>query len=487
MTERANLVKERDADRLCVLLAIYDLTGGRPHVRLFLKDVFPTTGIPEERADAAARHLNQARLVTLGPSRTVQILQAGIDAAERVSRAESQKNEGNDTMPKLTGNRLKFLRALVQCAEWRTDTGAPIAEVGAECGFSPDEVSQLDDWLTSHHFIEGLTATNVSVTALAIDTLEELGLGPETEGKNIVATNPKKVFIIHGRNDKAFAAMRDFLRSLGLEASDFNQMVADRGGSPFVGKVINEAMREMQAMVAVFTPDEYASLRETHRRGHDRPEDVERWQARPNVLLEAGMALAIDEDRTIFVILGKVSVPSDIEGRHLFEMSNDAPSRNVLEPRLEGVGCDVKAQSDWLHSGDFDGGRRRALVRPARRIAIEARSEVRGWGDRPGDVGRGRPHEAGCVAHAPTRDDGRAWGDADRVHRHRPGGWSPLRRRGTASHEGVRRQVDRARARRRTCSPRTPAGTRARCAGREPLADSRVSVDREERRRAPSS
>ena len=132
-------------------------------------------------------------------------------------------------------------------------------------------------------------------------------------------------------------------------------MVADRGGSPFVGKVINEAMREMQAMVAVFTPDEYASLRETHRRGHDRPEDVERWQARPNVLLEAGMALAIDEDRTIFVILGKVSVPSDIEGRHLVRMSNDAPSRNVLKTRLEGVGCDVKAQSDWLHSGDFDG------------------------------------------------------------------------------------------------------------------------------------
>ena len=91
MTERANLVKERDADRLCVLLAIYDLTGGRPHVRLFLKDVFPTTGIPEERADAAARHLNQARLVTLGPSRTVQILQAGIDAAERVEPVPSRK------------------------------------------------------------------------------------------------------------------------------------------------------------------------------------------------------------------------------------------------------------------------------------------------------------------------------------------------------------------------------------------------------------
>lgn len=155
-----------------------------------------------------------------------------------------------------------MLRALVVTAEHRTDVGVDPVEVALELGIDTTEASRLENWLTDRGYIEGLTQSHVKVTALAVDTIEELDDEAATMGgSQAMALDPKKVFIIYGRNGKAFAAMRDFVRSLGLEPSDFNQLVADRGGSPYVGQVISESMREAQAMVAIFTPDERAELR----------------------------------------------------------------------------------------------------------------------------------------------------------------------------------------------------------------------------------
>ena len=66
---------------------------------------------------------------------------------------------------------------------------------------------------------------------------------------------------MYGRNGKALAAMRLFLRSLKLDPLDFDTVKNDLGGSPFVGEIIRSGMEHAQAIVVLFTPDEYASLR----------------------------------------------------------------------------------------------------------------------------------------------------------------------------------------------------------------------------------
>jgi hypothetical protein len=170
--------------------------------------------------------------------------------------------------------------------------------------------------------------------------------------------DPKRVFIVYGRNAKAYSAMQLFLQSLKLDPLTFDEVRNGLGGSPFVGNVVDEGMRRAKAIVVLFTPDEYASLRPSLASGKDKPEELMRWQGRPNVLLEAGMALAIEEERTVLVVLGDVSLASDLHGRHYIRVANDPASRAALRNALIGIGCSVdQAVTSWHDisvSGDFE-------------------------------------------------------------------------------------------------------------------------------------
>jgi hypothetical protein len=56
------------------------------------------------------------------------------------------------------------------------------------------------------------------------------------------------------------------------------------------------------------------------------------------------------------VQLGKVRPFSDIAGRHIVHMSNDADKRQELATKLENTGCNVdRSGTDWLttKAGDF--------------------------------------------------------------------------------------------------------------------------------------
>ena len=166
----------------------------------------------------------------------------------------------------------------------------------------------------------------------------------------VVVRDPRKVFIIYGRNTKAYEAMRLFVRSLGLQASDFRRMVELAGGSPYVGQLIHDNMKKSQAVIALFTPDEFAELRAEYPEQRDR----KRWQARQNVIFEAGMAMGIDDSRTILVSLGEISLSSDMDGRHVARMDNTVDARDHLKGRLATAGCVIQADSDWHTAGDFD-------------------------------------------------------------------------------------------------------------------------------------
>jgi predicted nucleotide-binding protein len=165
------------------------------------------------------------------------------------------------------------------------------------------------------------------------------------------------VFLVHGRNDAARVATTLYLRALGLTPLDFDEVRNSIGGSPFVGEVINKGLAAAAAVVVLMTPDEYSVLRPEYRQQNDPVEDIKRFQPRANVLIEAGMALAIAPEKTILVVFGDVAVASDLRGRHFLRISNDAQSRARLKNALTAAGCEVHESNDIFSptiAGDFD-------------------------------------------------------------------------------------------------------------------------------------
>jgi predicted nucleotide-binding protein len=280
---------------------------------------------------------------------------------------------------------LSFLVALVNAAERRTNVGLSSEEVGESLGLTPSEIEEFENYWTGKGRLEGITLAHVGITPLAVDDVEEIESTaealPDTEGEEqeMVTVNPKRVFVIHGRNLRAFDAMRDFLRALGLDPWNFDDLVAEIGGSPFIGDVVREGLSKAKAVVALFTPDEYSTLRgDLTAGGADKPVDKARWQARPNVIFEAGMALGIDEEKTILVTLGSdVSLFSDVNGRHIVQLDNGVKSRDRLRAKLEGRGCRVELKSDWTTTGDFEGCSIVAsTAAPASPSAVPATSDI---------------------------------------------------------------------------------------------------------------
>ena len=177
---------------------------------------------------------------------------------------------------------------------------------------------------------------------------------PMTDGFD-QAPNPTRVFVIHGRNESARRAMFDFLRSIGLQPLEWQEaMDLTRVPTPYVGDVLKVAFAHAQAALVLMTPDEIAYLQTTHAHGDSDPETRPAPQARPNVLFEAGMALAWNEGRTVLTQLGDVRPFSDVGGRHILRLTNNVAARQDLARRLRLAGCNVNTDgTDWHTTGDF--------------------------------------------------------------------------------------------------------------------------------------
>jgi hypothetical protein len=166
--------------------------------------------------------------------------------------------------------------------------------------------------------------------------------------------DPRKVFVIHGRNELARKALFDYLRAIGLDPIEWSQAIAMTGkGSPYIGEVLDTAFSAAQAVVVLQTPDDVAYLHESLTYPGD-PECTPQLQPRPNVLFEAGMAMGRDENRTIMVELGQVKIFSDVHGRHAVRLDNSMAKRQELATRLSTAGCVVNITgTDWHSAGDF--------------------------------------------------------------------------------------------------------------------------------------
>jgi predicted nucleotide-binding protein len=179
------------------------------------------------------------------------------------------------------------------------------------------------------------------------------------EHKEVKETNkpdPRKVFVVYGRNEEARKAMFDFLRSIDLAPMEWSEAVKLTGeGSPYNGQIVEGALSIAQAIVVLITGDDLARIG-TRFIPTGKPAEELKAQARPNVLFEAGMAFGVNSTRTILVELGATREISDLAGRNTIRIDNTPKKRQELAMRLKTAGCAAHFddRTDWHDSGDFD-------------------------------------------------------------------------------------------------------------------------------------
>jgi predicted nucleotide-binding protein len=139
-------------------------------------------------------------------------------------------------------------------------------------------------------------------------------------------SDPRNVFVVYGRNELARKAVFDLLRALNLRPLEWDEIAAKAGPAPFIFEVLQKGFEIAQAVLVVLTPDELARLRpELVSEQGDR---VGRYQPRPNVLFEAGMAFMRDRNRTFLVELDTSiqAIHSDLSGIHTLRMGHGEQS-----------------------------------------------------------------------------------------------------------------------------------------------------------------
>lgn len=164
----------------------------------------------------------------------------------------------------------------------------------------------------------------------------------------------REVFVVHGRNYQARDAMFQFLESLQLRPLTW-QAAAQRTSeaTPSTLDSVLAGLKHVQAVVVLMTGDDLARLRPEFGR------EIATTQPRPNVLIEAGMALALfGKERVVFVKHHASRELSDFSGLNYVEIDNTPGSRQALARRLRSAGCTLEVLGDRHLSpstgGDFD-------------------------------------------------------------------------------------------------------------------------------------
>jgi predicted nucleotide-binding protein len=233
-----------------------------------------------------------------------------------------------------------------------------------------------------NHFSSATTRGHLRTALGVLRALRaEVAEGRLPQGNDQRAThsrNPRRVFVVHGRNEAARTAIFSFLRAAGLDPIEWSEAIARTGsGSPYVGDALDRAFEEAQAVVVLLTGDDIARLGTAFIQSDDPRHEKELTpQARPNVLFEAGMAFGREPRRTILVQLGEIRPFSDIFGRHIVKLSDRPEARTLLLSRLKTAGCQVDDdhRTDWLSAGNFANAICAPDVATLSPVAMSARS-----------------------------------------------------------------------------------------------------------------
>jgi predicted nucleotide-binding protein len=177
-----------------------------------------------------------------------------------------------------------------------------------------------------------------------------------TDKPEAIGDKSRRVFVIHGRDERLRTAIFTFLRALGLEPLEWTVAIQLTGkASPYIGEILEAAFNHAQAVAVLLSPDDEARLRADLLQPDDPPiEKILAGQPRPNVLFEAGMAFASHSNQTALVQFGQVRPFSDVAGRHVVKMDNSVQKRQEFALKLRTAGCSVKMEgTDWHTSGDL--------------------------------------------------------------------------------------------------------------------------------------
>jgi predicted nucleotide-binding protein len=176
-----------------------------------------------------------------------------------------------------------------------------------------------------------------------------------------LAPKERSVFVVHGRDLQVRDSMFTALRGLGLAPWEWEEIVHDLGNPlPFVGEVIAHGMARAQAIIVLLTPDDVVTLHPTLRNTHgDDEEGRPAGQARPNVLIELGMALMHDRLRTIVVEFGDLRRVGDLAGLNVVRFVDSGARRAAftkLVERLETARLEVHTGNPEWASPDLFAG-----------------------------------------------------------------------------------------------------------------------------------
>ena len=168
----------------------------------------------------------------------------------------------------------------------------------------------------------------------------------------------KSIFVVYGRNERVRVSLFTFLRALELQPMEWTDVVeATQNPAPHINEILSTGFKIAHAAIVLLTPDDEARLREEFRTPDDPAYESDLYpQPRPNVLFEAGMAMAHFPNRTVLVQVGPSRPFSDIAGIHYIKMDNSLAKRKDLAKRLKLAGCeiiDLNSTTGWHTAGDF--------------------------------------------------------------------------------------------------------------------------------------
>ena len=184
------------------------------------------------------------------------------------------------------------------------------------------------------------------------------GEAPRALVDPVTAPKNRRVFVVFGRDRKLYSAVVRFLRTLKLDPVEWNDALdGTRNASASIKEILDEAFTMAQAVVVLLTPDDEARLRPAFHGPHEPVYETQLTvQPRPNVLFEAGFAMARFPKATILVRFDRTTrLFSDIGGVYLLDLSNDFADREHFVRRLKTCGLDVDDSGTEWHTKDRGG------------------------------------------------------------------------------------------------------------------------------------